>query len=66
VATTLTTALSECRRIAFGAKLIGMAETIYGLLLVLSIIFLPWGGLGRALARPSTPVGRARSPEAAA
>jgi hypothetical protein len=47
-------------------KLIGMAETIYGLLLVLSIIFLPWGGLGRALARPSTPVGRARSPEAAA
>jgi hypothetical protein len=31
-----------------------MAETIYGLLLVLFIIFLPagiWGGLTRALAR---------------
>jgi branched-chain amino acid transport system permease protein len=61
--------LSESLRIAFGLKLIGMEETIYGLLLVLFIIFLPaeiWGGLGRALARPSTPVGRARSPEAAA
>jgi hypothetical protein len=38
-----------------------MAETIYGLLLVLFIIFLPagiWGGLARALARPARPTAR--------
>jgi branched-chain amino acid transport system permease protein len=69
VGSALTITLSESLRIAFGLKLIGMAETIYGLLLVLFIIFLPagiWGGLGRALERPARPVGRARSPEAAA
>ena len=52
--TALTIALSESLRIAFGIKFIGMAETIYGLLLVLFIIFLPagiWGGLARVLAR---------------
>ena len=32
----------------FGVKLIGMAETIYGLLLVLFIIFLPLGIYGSA------------------
>ena len=60
--TALTIALSESLRIAFGIKFIGMAETIYGLLLVLFIIFLPagiWGGLARVLARP---VGRRRPP----
>ena len=56
VGTALTIALSESLRIAFGIKFIGMAETIYGLLLVLFIIFLPagiWGSLARALARPA-------------
>src|SRR5215510_5712319 len=62
VGSALTIALSESLRIAFGLKLIGMAETIYGLLLVLFIIFLPagiWGGLGRALARPARTAGTA-------
>jgi branched-chain amino acid transport system permease protein len=55
VGTVLTIALSESLRIAFGLKFIGMAETIYGLLLVLFIIFLPagiWGGFTRLLVRP--------------
>jgi branched-chain amino acid transport system permease protein len=55
VGSALTIALSESLRIAFGLRFIGMAETIYGLLLVLFIIFLPagiWGGLARARARP--------------
>ena len=61
VGAALTIALSESLRIAFGLKLIGMAETIYGLLLVLFIIFLPagiWGSLRRprAPARPLEPV----------
>ena len=44
---------AESLRIAFGLKLIGMAETIYGLLLVLFIIFLPSGICGSlAPARP--------------
>ena len=61
VGAALTIALSESLRIAFGLKLIGMAETIYGLLLVLFIIFLPagiWGSLRRPVARrqPLEPV----------
>jgi branched-chain amino acid transport system permease protein len=64
VGTALTIALSEYLRVVFGLKLIGMAETIYGLLLMLFIIFLPsgiYGSLadllrrrpaGAALARP--------------
>ena len=54
VGTALTTALSEYLRVAFGVRLIGMAETIYGLLLILFIIFLPegiWGGVGRLVRR---------------
>ena len=43
VGTALTIALSEYLRIAFGLKLIGMAETIYGFLLIVFIIFLPAG-----------------------
>ncbi len=48
VGTALTIALSEYLRIYFGIKLIGIAETIYGLVLILFIIFLPagiWGSL---------------------
>jgi len=48
VGTALTVALSEYLRIAFGIKLIGMAETIYGLILILCIIFLPSGIYGSA------------------
>jgi branched-chain amino acid transport system permease protein len=46
VGTALTIALSEYLRVVFGVKLIGMAETIYGLLLMLFIIFLPSGIYG--------------------
>ena len=46
VGTALTIALSEYLRVVFGVKFIGMAETIYGLLLVLFIIFLPSGIYG--------------------
>ena len=64
VGAALTIALSEWLRIAFGLKLIGMAETIYGFLLVVFIIFLPAGivGSGQALLRrratpaPAAPV----------
>ena len=62
VGTALTIALSEYLRIVFGLKFIGMAETIYGLLLVLFIIFLPsgiYGSLSNLLRRraptPSAP-----------
>ena len=53
VGTALTIALAEYLRIVFGLKFIGMAETIYGLLLMLFIIFLPAGiyGSARALVR---------------
>jgi branched-chain amino acid transport system permease protein len=46
VGTALTIALSEYLRIVFGLRFIGMAETIYGLLLILFIIFLPAGIYG--------------------
>jgi branched-chain amino acid transport system permease protein len=49
VGTGLTIALSEYLRVLFGLKFIGMAETIYGLLLILFIIFLPSGIYGTAL-----------------
>ena len=48
VGTALTIALSEYLRVAFGLKYIGMAETIYGLLLIMFIIFLPAGIYGSA------------------
>jgi branched-chain amino acid transport system permease protein len=54
VGTALTIALSEFLRIYFGIKLIGIAETIYGLVLILCIIFLPsgiYGSLRDALRR---------------
>ncbi|MGH7356241.1 MAG: branched-chain amino acid ABC transporter permease, partial [Candidatus Rokuibacteriota bacterium] len=46
VGTALTITLSEYLRVVFGVKFIGMAETIYGLLLVVFIIFLPSGIYG--------------------
>jgi branched-chain amino acid transport system permease protein len=46
VGTALTIALAEALRVLFGLKFIGMAETIYGLLLILFIIFLPAGIYG--------------------
>ena len=48
VGTALTIALAEYLRVLFGVKYIGMAETIYGLLLILFIIFLPAGIYGSA------------------
>jgi branched-chain amino acid transport system permease protein len=59
VGTALTIALAEYLRVVFGVKFIGMAETIYGLLLVLFIIFLPAGIYGSArnlLTRRDRPV----------
>ena len=56
VGTALTIALSEFLRIYFGIKLIGIAETIYGLVLILCIIFLPsgiYGSIREALRRRS-------------
>ena len=58
VGTALTIALSEYLRVVFGLKFIGMAETIYGLLLILFIIFLPagiYGSLRAALTRRRVP-----------
>jgi branched-chain amino acid transport system permease protein len=46
VGTALTIALAEYLRIIFGLKFIGMAETIYGFLLIVFIIFLPSGIYG--------------------
>jgi branched-chain amino acid transport system permease protein len=42
----LTLALTEGLRVWFGTELIGAANTIYGLLLVLCIIFMPQGVMG--------------------
>jgi branched-chain amino acid transport system permease protein len=58
VGTALTIALGEYLRVVFGLRFIGMAETIYGLLLVLSIIFLPsgiYGSLRELCARVAGP-----------
>src|SRR4030095_13744640 len=57
VGTALTIALSEYLRVVFGLKFIGMAETIYGLLLILFIISLPAGiyGTARQLVRRRRP-----------
>ena len=66
VGTALTIALGEYLRVIFGLRLIGMAETIYGLLLILFIIFLPAGIYGSlrdvvaGLARPARLAGGLR------
>lgn len=63
VGTALTIALAEVLRVVFGVTYVGMAETIYGLLLIIFIIFLPSGIYGsvrdllrrpRAAATPAT------------
>jgi branched-chain amino acid transport system permease protein len=42
----LTIALTEGLRVWFGASFIGAANTIYGILLILFVIFMPRGILG--------------------
>ena len=42
----ITIVLAESLRIAFGTAIIGLDTTIYGLMLILFIIFLPKGILG--------------------
>jgi len=62
VGTALTIALAEYLRIFFGLRLIGMAETIYGLLLMIFIIFLPagiYGSLRDLLRRRAIPAAAA-------
>jgi len=64
----LTLSLTEGLRVWFGANFIGAANTIYGILLVLCIIFMPQGIVG-ALARirpqrPSPAKPAAMAPEA--
>src|SRR5947209_934944 len=62
VGTALTIALGEYLRVVFGLRFIGMAETIYGLLLILFIIFLPsgiYGSLRDVVARFVRPARRA-------
>src|SRR5437879_4211622 len=64
VGTALTIALSEYLRVTFGIRLIGMAETIYGLALILFIIFLPagvYGALSEWMLRRGGPVRNATS-----
>ena len=63
VGTALTIALGEYLRVVFGLRLIGMAETIYGLLLIVFIIFLPagiYGSLRDVVARLARPAQLAR------
>ena len=54
--TALTIDLSECLRVTFGTRLIGMAETIYGLAFILVIIFLRAGGGPRRASTRATGV----------
>jgi branched-chain amino acid transport system permease protein len=47
----ITIALAEGLRIGFGTTAVGYDNLVYGVLLVLFIIFLPKGILGSVLAR---------------
>jgi branched-chain amino acid transport system permease protein len=66
----LTISFRESLRTYFGVQLIGMAETLYGLLLILFIIFMPRGIYGalyewvqrRGQTPPKTPVAPPREP----
>jgi branched-chain amino acid transport system permease protein len=46
VGSLLTIALTEGLRVWFGANFVGAANTIYGILLILFVIFMPRGILG--------------------
>ena len=69
-----TIVLAEVLRVAFGAKLIGLDNTIYGLMLILFIIFMPKGILGGIMdlfargrrGEPKPPTGRAAPSKAGA
>ena len=51
VGAVITILLAEFLRIGFGTRAVGWDNLVYGVLLVLFIIFLPKGILGSALAR---------------
>jgi branched-chain amino acid transport system permease protein len=53
----LTISLNEGLRVGFGTSFIGAANTIYGVLLILCIIFMPRGivGMARRLTRRASP-----------
>jgi branched-chain amino acid transport system permease protein len=55
----LTIALTEGLRVWFGTNFIGAANTIYGILLIVFIVFMPRGilGLFETLRRPRSPPG---------
>jgi branched-chain amino acid transport system permease protein len=57
VGSLLTISLNEGLRVGFGTSFIGAANTIYGILLILCIIFMPRGIVG-ALARRGRPRSR--------
>ena len=68
VGSALTIALSEYLRVTFGIRLIGMADTLYGVALVLLIIFLPaglYGGLADLMRRRAGSRGDREGPVAA-
>ncbi len=52
----ITILLAEILRIGFGTKAVGWDNLVYGVLLVLFIIFLPKGILGSVIARLKTPL----------
>jgi branched-chain amino acid transport system permease protein len=60
VGSLLTTSLNEGLRVAFGTNFIGAANTIYGVLLILFIIFMPRGIVG-ALQNSNRPLREPRA-----
>jgi branched-chain amino acid transport system permease protein len=66
VGSLLTLSLTEGLRVWFGTNFIGAANTIYGILLVLFIIFMPRGILGLFERRPVPRMKRSGMREAAA
>jgi branched-chain amino acid transport system permease protein len=46
VGSLLTIALTEGLRVWFGANFVGAANSIYGILLILFVVFMPRGTLG--------------------
>ena len=66
VGAVITILLAETLRVAIGTKMVGLDTTIYGVMLVLFIIFLPQGILGSVMnwwkgrsARAAAPLGQA-------